>query len=275
MNTNNSIRPAAVAGTFYPSDPALLLNMVNGFISAQQSDNRKTIATSPTGHKNIRALIVPHAGYIYSGAIAASAYSLLASLKEDIRRVVLLGPSHHVAFKGIAASRCQYFQTSLGDIKLDHESIKALQPFPQFTYLEKPHIEEHCLEVQLPFLQSQLDDFLLIPLVVGHTPAEEVTEVINYCAKLPHTLIIISTDLSHFHPYEQAQAIDAETCQKILNLDSTLVGDQACGCCPLNGLLQWAKQAGLKIDNLALKNSGDSAGTKDSVVGYASYVLYE
>ena len=264
-----------MAGAFYPSEPALLVNMVNGFISAQENSSGKAIATNPIGYKNIKALIVPHAGFIYSGAIAASAYSLLAPLRKSIRRVVMLGPSHHVAFKGIAASSCQYFQTPLGDIKLDHESIKTLEGYSQFTYLDKAHVNEHCLEVQLPFLQSQLDNFLLIPLVVGHTSAAEVEEVINYFSKMPHTLIIISTDLSHFHPYEQAQVIDAATNQKILNLETNLVGDQACGCYPLNGLLQWAKQAGLKIDNLALKNSGDSAGAQDSVVGYASYVLYE
>jgi len=268
MTMHVPIRPTAVAGSFYPQEPARLSQMVAGFIDGQQ-------AAPGQPFKNIKALIVPHAGYIFSGTVAASAYSLLTGLAQDIQRVVILGPSHHVAFKGCAASQYDAFDTPLGVVKLDVESIQDLVNSQQIHYLEEAHSSEHCLEVQLPFLQALFDDFLLVPLVVGHSIAQEVAAIMDHFASMPHTLIIISTDLSHFHPYEQAMSIDAHTNQSILNFEHTLVGDQACGCYPLNGLLHWAKLQGLNINNLALKNSGDSVGPKDSVVGYASYVLYE
>lgn len=265
---HDAIRPAAVAGSFYPSEPSLLSQMVSDLLHHQEH-------TQSLIFKKIKALIVPHAGYIYSGAIAASAYSLLTHLPQDTRRVLLLGPSHHVAFKGFAASPCEAFATPLGAVKLDVAATQTLLARPHSQYLARAHRLEHCLEVQLPFLQTILEDFLLVPLIVGHAQPDEVASIIEHFASMPHTLVIVSSDLSHFHPYAQAVTIDARTNHNILRLEGALVGEQACGCYPLNGLLHWARQRPLNIAQLALKNSGDTGGAKDSVVGYASYVLYE
>ena len=268
-NINKTVRNPAVSGQFYPSDPAQLSREVKEYLKVSPS------VPDPINSKEIKALIVPHAGYIYSGSIAGSAYSLLPRQNENIKRIVLLGPSHHVAIRGCATSSADFFSTPLGDIQLDRKLINELEKSVQINCHDNAHIQEHSLEVQLPFLQEFLADFLLVPLVVGQWSLDQANLFFDKISRLENTLIIISTDLSHFHSHKDAQNIDANTSKEILNFENNLIGEQACGCQPLNALLHWAKQQDWNIKMLGLKNSGDSAGDKDRVVGYGSFVLYE
>lgn len=261
----NQTRPAAVAGMFYPGDTSILGKTVNHLLATNA-------ATNPVLPK---VLIVPHAGYVYSGATAARAYAHLATAHKTIRRVILLGPTHRVAVNGMALPTVSFFSTPLGDIPLDIHAIADLQDFPQVVFSDHVHAQEHSLEVQLPFLQTALDDFTLIPVAVGNCPPNAVAKVINHLWGGPETLIVISTDLSHFLPYTEAKAVDANTCRHILNFDSHIRPDQACGAFPINGLLLVAQQRQLNIQQIDLCNSGDTAGDKQRVVGYAAFVLDE
>ena len=258
-----TIREAAVADIFYPADPLELERQLNDFLK-QAGDN----------HEPALALIVPHAGYIYSGPIAASAYTHLTSLRGKISKVILLGPSHRVGFRGIAVSGADYFKTPLGEIPLDHEALNEVLKLPQVQQFEQAHTDEHSLEVQLPFLQKVLGEFSLIPLVVGDADPHEVAEVIDSLWKDEHTLVVVSTDLSHYHDYHTAQGLDRNTCTAIETLDPEAISqDQACGRNPLNGLLTVARQRNLHVHTLDLRNSGDTAGPKDRVVGYGAWML--
>ncbi len=263
MNT----RPAAVAGMFYPAAADELQTLVNQLLA----DNKPK--ESLTRHIAPRVLIVPHAGYIYSGGIAAQAYNLLSTHTATIKRVMLLGPSHRVALHGMALPSCDAFETPLGPIKLDTETITKLKLLPEVNTVDAAHAQEHSLEVQLPFLQTVLTHFSLIPVVVGDTSPEAVKALINSCWH-EDTLIVISSDLSHFLPYSTATTVDKETLQHILSYDSHLAGEQACGCRPLNGLLLAATEKDLDISLINYCNSGDTAGDKNSVVGYATFSLY-
>jgi hypothetical protein len=248
---------------FYPADPAELEQQLDDFLGKAGDD-----------HEPALALIVPHAGYIYSGPVAASAYTHLTSLRGKIRKVVLLGPSHRVGFRGIAVSGADCFVTPLGEVPLDHEAMKKVLGMPQVHQLDQAHADEHCLEVQLPFLQKVLGDFSLIPLVVGDADAQEVAEVIDALWKDEQTLVVVSTDLSHYHDYQTAQQLDRDTCTAIESLAPDAVGyEQACGRNPLIGLLTVAKQRNLHVHTLDLRNSGDTAGPSDSVVGYGAWML--
>lgn len=258
-----TVREAAVADMFYPADPAELDRQLDDFLDKAGDD-----------HEPALALIVPHAGYIYSGPVAASAYTHLTSLRGKIQKVVLLGPSHRFGFRGIAVSGADYFVTPLGKIPLDRKAVKDVLGMPQVHQLDQAHIDEHCLEVQLPFLQKVLGEFSLIPLVVGDTEANEVAEVIETLWKDEQTLIVVSTDLSHYHDYHTAQQLDRNTCTAIEALDPEAIShDQACGRNPLNGLLTVAKQRNLHVHTLDLRNSGDTAGPSDQVVGYGAWML--
>ncbi|MCU7854532.1 MAG: AmmeMemoRadiSam system protein B, partial [Candidatus Thiodiazotropha sp. (ex Lucinoma borealis)] len=196
----NKIRKPAVSDLFYPADPDRLKQMVKGYLES----------VTPGGNPP-KGVIAPHAGYIYSGPIAASAYARLVSVGNKINQVVLLGPSHRVPFYGLAISEADYFRTPLGDIPLDHQAIKTLQDLPQVIHLEAAHANEHSLEVQLPFLQLVLDQFKLIPLVVGDATGEQVAEVLTRLWGGEETLIVISSDLSHYHDYLTAQRMDQST----------------------------------------------------------------
>jgi AmmeMemoRadiSam system protein B len=262
------IRQAAVAGAFYDDDKQVLSNVVNQLL-AQTSVKNDANITQP------KALIVPHAGYIYSGAIAASAYRLLESLRHTIKRVVLLGPVHRVPVHGLALPGVDSFATPLGEIPIDHDAAAIVSRLPQVVVSEQAHAFEHSLEVQLPFLETVLDDFSLLPLAVGNASPEDVAEVLNALWGGPETLIVISSDLSHFHEYNQAQLIDAQTAKAILSLDYTITHEQACGGTPVNGLLLAARQHNLQPHLLDLRNSGDTAGDKSRVVGYASFAFTE
>jgi len=258
-------RPPAVAGMFYPDAPAVLQQTVNAFLDQTVAANSQP-----------KAIIVPHAGYIYSGAIAASAYAQLRPAHNLITKVVLLGPAHRVPFSGLAISSADYFQTPLGDIRLDRNTLDQLLELNHVVEMDAAHQDEHSLEVHLPFLQAVLDEFELIPLVVGEASPADVCSVLDAVWGGPESLIVISSDLSHFHDYDTARAMDSHTSHAIETLDyQTLHGQDACGCYPLNGLLMSARKRELQVTTLDLRNSGDTAGSRDQVVGYGAWMLTE
>jgi len=259
-----AIRPAAVAGMFYPDNPvALRQTLVDLLADAPAAD-------APRAPK---ALIVPHAGYVYSGAVAASAYARLAELRGRIRRVVLLGPTHRVYVHGLALPGVERFATPLGEIQLDLEAMQGIADLPQVTTSAAAHQMEHSLEVQLPFLQQVLGDFMLLPLAVGEATAAEVAEVLEQVWGGDETLIVISSDLSHFLPDAAARKVDGATVDAILALDPHLSHEQACGATPVNGLLLAARRHGLHPMALDVRNSSDTAGDPDRVVGYAAFAF--
>lgn len=261
---NAHVRPAAVAGAFYPGSATSLRRQVD-----------ELLATAPAEATPCKALIVPHAGYVYSGPIAATAYARLAKQSPRPTRVVLLGPSHHVGFLGLALPDCDFFETPLGRIPLDVAAMKSLQRFEQVRELARAHAKEHSLEVQLPFLQRALGDFTLVPLVVGDASPEEVAEVLEAVWGGPETIVLISSDLSHFLPWGEANVVDGETVRRIASLDPTLHGEEACGCRPVNGLLELARRKGLSVRTLDVRNSGDTAGDRSRVVGYGAFAFEE
>jgi hypothetical protein len=256
------IRPPAVAGTFYPGGSQTLSRDVLTLLATAKPE--AATATPP------KALIVPHAGYIYSGATAAQAYASLTSVRGTIRRVVLLGPVHRVPVRGLALPGAAFFATPLGQIEIDQEAVAAIGALPQVVRSPAAHAQEHSLEVQLPFLQLVLDNFKLLPLAVGDATPAEVAQVLDAVWGGDETLIVISSDLSHFLPYASAQAVDHETVQGILQLQPDLNHQQACGATPVNGLLLAARKHQLQPHLLGLCNSGDTAGDKSRVVGYAA-----
>ena len=258
-------RPPAVAGMFYPADAAQLHAAVRGYLHD---------AASPQLTEVPKAIIAPHAGYVYSGPVAASAYAQLLPAHDRIRRVVLLGPSHRVPFRGLATSSADNFTTPLGDIPLDRAAIDSLADLPQVHQLDEAHALEHSLEVHLPFLQEVIDNFQLVPLVVGDARPEEVAEVLERLWGGPETLIVISSDLSHYHDYAMAKRLDRQTSDAIEHLQAeTVHSENACGCVPVSGLLYLAREHNLHARTIDLRNSGDTAGPKDSVVGYGAYVF--
>lgn len=260
----NRVRPPAVAGMFYPENPAELENMVESMLAAVP-------ATGPVP----KALIAPHAGYPFSGPVAAHAYATLREARGQIQRVVLLGPAHRVYLRGLALPGVDLFTTPLGPIEIDNEAVKAIESLPQVTIMEEAHREEHSLEVHLPFLQRCLEHFRLVPLVVGDAPPEQVAEVLELLWGEKDTLILISSDLSHYHDYETASVIDARTVEYIRNLELEAIGPyQACGCIPVRGLLHLIRNRNLAVDVLDVRNSGDTAGPRNRVVGYGSFAIY-
>lgn len=258
-----SVRSPAVAGSFYPLQSAVLLQDIQALLSVARPP-------APASAALPKALIVPHAGYIYSGATAALAYQQLEAGRSTIRRVVLLGPVHRVAVRGLALPGANAFDTPLGRIPIDQAGVAAMAHLPQVVVSPAAHAQEHSLEVQLPFLQTVLESFSLLPLAVGDATPAEVAEVLDALWGGPETLIVISSDLSHFLPYRAAQTVDHDTVQHMLQLDSSISHTQACGGTPVNGLLLAARQHHLQPELLGLCNSGDTAGDKQRVVGYAA-----
>ncbi len=257
-----STRPPAVAGTFYPRAAEILSRDVRAMLAGA-----KRAPFAP------KALIVPHAGYIYSGAVAASGYAALGAIASRIRRVVLLGPTHRVAVEGLALPGVEAFSTPLGEVALDTEAMQRLTQLPQVIVSPIAHAQEHSLEVQVPFLQTVLQDFKLVPLAVGRATAEQVAEVLEMVWGGEETLIVISSDLSHYLTYDAAKSTDSETSQSILKLHGGIPHSHACGATPINGLLRAARRHHLTPHLLDLRNSGDTAGSKDAVVGYAAYAF--
>ena len=267
-----AVRQPAVAGMFYPADRDELLSVINQYL--EQATRKATTETSTAATDFPKAIIAPHAGYIYSGPVAASVYACVAKGRDTIRRVVLLGPSHRVPFYGCAVSTADYFATPLGKIELDTATIQHLLDKHWVKPLDQAHLMEHSLEVQLPFLQVVLNEFRLIPIVVGDASADEVSTVLQECWGGPETLIVISSDLSHYHDYQSARKIDLATCHKIEDLDyASLSGNMACGYIPVSGLLHLAQQRKMSVKTIDYRNSGDTAGPRDQVVGYGAYVI--
>jgi len=260
-----AIRPAAVAGTFYPADPQRLRKMVADFLATA-----KVAAPVP------KAIIAPHAGYIYSGPVAASAYACLVKSGASIRRVVLLGPAHRVAVGGLAASGAAAFATPLGIVAVDQEALKDSLSLPQVQTLDEAHALEHGLEVHLPFLQTIFADFTIVPLVVGEATTAAVAEALEKLWGGPETLVVVSSDLSHYYDYETACELDQATSRAIERLQPEAIGPEAaCGRIPIQGLLQVARRRGLSARTVDLRNSGDTAGPRDQVVGYGAFVFVE
>jgi len=260
-----SIRESAVAGSFYPADPAEL-----------QAELDELLTAVTTHFPPPKAMIVPHAGYIYSGPVAASGYASLVPVAGQITRVVLLGPAHRKAFSGLAVPTATAFKTPLGTIELDKESISKILLLPQVHIDNDAHRLEHSLEVQLPFLQRVLQDFTLVPLVVGDASAQDVSEVIQQLWGGQETLLVISSDLSHYLDYDSARTRDAATSRAIETLAYERIDyHDACGRNPVSGLLHYARNNDLTIKTVDLRNSGDTAGPRDQVVGYGSYLLTE
>ncbi len=259
-----STREPAVAGLFYPADPAELQHVVDDLLAHARP------AMGPP-----KALVVPHAGYVYSGPVAASGYALLAPLRETVRHVVLLGPAHRVAFEGLALPGVERFQTPLGSVPIDTAGVARLLELPGCRIDDHAHELEHSLEVHLPFLQQTLAGFTLLPLVVGDADADTVAAVLEAAWGGPETLIVVSSDLSHYHDYATAQRLDGETTRAIEGLQPERIGyGQACGRNPLNGLLEVARRRALVVTTVDLRNSGDTSGRRDSVVGYGTYAFH-
>lgn len=260
-----AVREPAVAGLFYPGEREKLLQNVD-----------QLMAEKVSGSEAPKALIVPHAGFPYSGGVAAAAYAQLGACRERISRVVLLGPSHRVPFRGIAAPSVEWFVTPLGEVALDRMAIDDLLALPQVIEMDAPHADEHSLEVQLPFLQRLLPAFELIPLAVGEASAEHVGQVIEHLWGGDETLILVSSDLSHFLDYDTARKRDAATCAHILQLElDDIAYEDACGRNPIKGLLWLAARRGMRIEQLLYQNSGDTAGDKRRVVGYGAFAVYD
>ncbi len=261
-----SVRPAALAGQFYPSNARVLRMQITEMLAA---------ALPPEHLTAPKAIIVPHAGYIYSGAVAANAYRSLSAVREQIRRVVVLGPAHRAPVRGFVLPAAQAFSTPLGEVPLSRLDWLMLQTRNDVYVDDQPHALEHCIEVQRPFLQPLLGSFSLVPILVGEASDEAVAELLEALWGGPETLIVISSDLSHYLPYRQAQWIDRSTVDQVLELRPGISHQQACGATPVNGLLLAARRRLLKPQLLDLRNSGDTAGDRSRVVGYASLVFSE
>ena len=262
---SNALRTAAVAGMFYPDSP----NVLNREVASMLADATRKSEAAP------KAIIAPHAGYIYSGPIAASAFATLESLRNTVHRVILLGPTHRVAVRGLAVPTCKAFATPLGNVPIDQQAIDAISDMPQIVFSDAAHAHEHSLEVEIPFLQIVLDDFSLLPAAVGEASPSEVAAVLERLWGGHETLIVISSDLSHYLPYNDARQIDAKTAGQILSLDPMINHYQACGATPVNGLLLAARKHGLQVQQLDLRNSGDTAGDRSRVVGYGAFAFFE
>jgi len=260
-----TVRDASVAGLFYPGAP-----------SALEADVRRHLvnASARSGEATVpKAIIVPHAGYMYSGAIAGNGYARLAAARTTIRRVVLFGPAHRAWVRGLALPSARAFATPLGGIEVDREAVTRALALPQVVQSDAAHAQEHSLEVQLPFLQQVLDSFRIVPFAVGDASAIEVAAVMELLWGGPETLMVVSSDLSHYHPYAEARTIDRGTVDSILAMSGELDHEQACGATPINGLLVAARRHALRPELLDLRNSGDTAGDKSRVVGYASFAF--
>lgn len=255
------IRPPAVAGAFYPDNPDTLRKDVQEYL-----DQAETGAPP-------KAVIAPHAGYIYSGPTAGFAYRLWQD--SGIERVVILGPAHRVPVMGLALPEAEAFETPLGDVPVDLEVCAGINKMPQIILNSAAHTLEHSLEVQIPFLQSVLENFSIVPLVVGLVEPQKAAEVLEAIWGDEKTGIVISSDLSHYHTYDVARDIDGRTCEQIIALDNTISHEQACGATGINGLLTIARARDMRVKLLDARNSGDTAGPKGQVVGYGAFACYE
>lgn len=259
-----NIRDAAVAGLFYPGQADRLAREVRALLDAADWHS------GPVP----KAMIVPHAGYVYSGPVAAEAYRLLAPAHERIHRVVLFGPAHRLYLDGMAVPSVDGFATPLGTVPVDGAARDEILALPGVCVSDAAHRDEHSLEVQLPFLQTLLATFTVLPVVIGRSEPTLVADALDALWGGPETLIVISSDLSHYLPYDEAQAVDANTSRKILARATTLAGTEACGANAINGLMSSAHGRQLDIEAVDVRNSGDTAGDRGRVVGYGAFILH-
>ncbi len=261
------IRPPAAAGMFYPADPQTLKR----YLGAVLSEAARQGAPLEEGGGKVRAIVAPHAGYVYSGMTAARAFAAAAG--RPVERIVLFGPAHTMAFRGIAAPQWRGFATPLGTVTVDASALAEISGLPQVVLSDAPHAREHSLEVELPFIQELFPGVPVLPLVVGEATPEEVAEVIERLDD-GHTLFIVSSDLSHYEPYDSARAHDAMTARRVAALEEAAISpSDACGARPLSGLLLAARDKGWRPVLLDLRNSGDTAGDKSRVVGYGAWAF--
>lgn len=266
MGSHAAVRPPAVAGTFYPAGADALLEALRRSMAGA----RRPVEDAAVP----KALVVPHAGYVYSGPIAASAYLRLAPARSVIRRVVLLGPSHRVPLQGMAVPGSDAFATPLGLVPVDDGARQAALALPGVRVDDLPHAAEHSLEVQLPFLQTVLDDFEVLPVAVGRGRPDEVADLVEALWGGPETVVVVSTDLSHYHRYDEAKELDGRTAAAILAAEPDAIGPpDACGCHALRGMLASARRRHLPVEQIDLRSSGDTAGDRDRVVGYGAFAV--
>ena len=258
-------RRPAVSGMFYPGEASALAAEVASYLAE---------AKAGAGARAPKAIIAPHAGYIYSGPTAATIYARLAPLRGVVRRVVLAGPAHRVFVRGAAVPSVRAFDSPLGEIPLDAEALAAIRDLPFVAVSDHAHAREHSLEVHLPFLQAVLGSFALVPIVVGDAQPDEMATLYERLWGGDETLIVVSSDLSHYLPYEAARARDGDTARAILDLRDDLVPEEACGAAPINGLLRAARRRALVPELVDLRNSGDTAGDRDRVVGYGAFAFH-
>ena len=279
--TQIRIRHPAVAGVFYPAGRNELAREVDRLLAEAEAAEKAAADTEeeaehPDGGPAPKAVIAPHAGYPYSGPVAATVFRHLRAARGSIRRVVVLGPSHRVPLRGLALPRSEVFATPLGRLRVDGEAASALAELPQVSVSDAPHAVEHSLEVLLPFLQRLLGEVTVVPLVVGDATPEEVSEVLETVWDGPETLVGVSTDLSHYLDHDAARRRDRRTAEAIegLHFEDLGPGD-ACGCDAVRGLLHLARRRDLRIRCLDLRTSGDTAGPRDQVVGYGGFAVDE
>ena len=259
------VRPTVVAGRFYPSDPDQLRELIHRFLASTDP---------PRGTVKPLALIVPHAGYMFSGPVAASGYAWLVPWSNRIDRVVLLGTCHSPGIDGLVTTSAGAFLTPLGKVEVDSARVEQSLRFAQVQIDDPAVNRDHSLEVQLPFLQEVLDSFAIVPFLVGHSPAHAVAEVIEDLWHSDSTLVVVSSDLSHHRTYEEAQGLDQATAAAIEQLDDNALGAQsACGRNAIAGLLHAARNRNLTCRRLDLRSSGDTAGPRDRVVGYGAWAF--
>jgi AmmeMemoRadiSam system protein B len=268
MTDGTDIRSPAVAGLFYPDDPETLAAQVKELLAGVQLPAGSSVTT-----RRPRALIVPHAGYSYSGPVAASAYACLQPYAREVHRVVLLGPSHRVFLRGMAVPSSTAFRTPLGDVRVDRALLERVLRLPGVVVADEPHAQEHSVEVQLPFLQTVLGEFSVLPIVVGDCSGDQVARVLEALWNGLETLFIISSDLSHYLPFELAKEVDAETSRAIVACRGDITPEAACGAHAVNGLLRFADAQHLQASQLDVRNSGDTAGDRSQVVGYGAYAF--
>jgi len=260
------VRPAAVAGMFYPEDPDDLRREVADYLSAPEAADEDLP----------KAVVVPHAGYRYSAPVAAAAYARLAAARGKVRRVVLIGPTHRVAVAGFALSNAEVFDTPLGPVAVDTGAVDRLAQRPDAVRMDLAHAQEHCLEVQLPFLKETLGEVAIVPVLAGQVSPEAVADLLAGLWGGPETLIVVSSDLSHYLSYDDCVTLDAVTTHAIETMSPEKIDrPQACGRLPIAGLLLCAKARGMKVRTLDVRNSGDTAGPRGQVVGYGSWAFFE
>lgn len=257
------VRAPAVAGSFYPGNAVELRREIHRYLKAAD------VRTPPA-----KAIVAPHAGYAYSGPIAGSAFAAVAPLRGKIERVVVLGPAHRVAFRGLALPEASAFATPLGTLRVDDDARRALRTLPQVIASDRAHGGEHSLEVELPFVQEVLGDVAIVPLAIGSATDFDAATALARIWGGPETLIVVSSDLSHYLPYDEARRVDGATAAAIERLSpDDLDEDSACGRIGIRALLRVARTHGLRAETLDLRSSGDTAGTQDEVVGYGAFAF--